>query len=385
MNFDVGIFQPADRFTIIGAGYVCCHRIIPALVQHGVHPSNISILSRRSSSNSVPANVGKVNLFEDDNEILRAALDRGSPVIVATWPDTHFFYASPLVESGVRVAIEKPLCCGHTCFEKFRRFFVQLRERGLENEAFCLGYYALEKALPLSVLFAPGLAKAATSLIEVVNGSNKPPADLFAEARDRLGPIRSLKIKILEGLERSPVGPKPQWTELPNLGGVLFDTFVHVLQLAIVILGEAEWLQELSWREGWHSSRLLELGLPCYTETPPHKIEAEASGPELEVSLMAGKFIHPAECKRAAELVFENGTILCDFDRQRCIVEFAGGNPICLQTRTDNLALATRYGIQLALMRSAFREGGTAYDLREIQLAAIKILLDKPPGEVFFF
>lgn len=365
--------------TIVGGGAVVSERIVPALMALGTPPCSILVLDRNETARRGDffRQVGVVyEQFSSNDHLVGRVLAAQAPTLIATWPDSHFAYASELVAAGIPIAVEKPLCANREDFVGFER----LLSRHVESvmPLFCLGYYALEKALPLVCCFDADIAKQTSVLLTVETNGEKRQFD-FDDVRQRLsrmGRLRALDLAILEGADRSPSGRERHWTEQSYLGGALLDTFVHAMQLAIIVVGEGPWLERLKWADGWCSDRLCELEADA-GEIPAHCTSAQYDG-HVKIRLVAGKFMNPARYRRSADLVLDNGSIFCDFDMRRCRVEPRDADPFEIAFRSDVLVLGHKYAAQMVQALSWLDEpSGRPPDARESQLAALRTLLSR--------
>lgn len=350
-------FKPASNFTVVGAGDVVRHRLLPALLDAGqLRPAQITVLSTRIDEESARL-LDKERIRHrvcDAEEIRRRIRAEGTPVFVATPSDAHFEYITALAASGLRFAMEKPLVVK----PQELRALGENRHRLMEN-GFALSYYSLEKALPLTYLFT-------------LNPYHAPFLDYdraldeaIARTLPRLGRLASVDIQLLESPERSPTAVVRPWTEDPLLGGLKFETFIHPALLLRIVAGRAMPQERPRIRAG--------VSPAAQRQDSPTFLEARGERGSARYRLVAAKYVDPNKARRMARLVFEHGTVHADFDARTCTVAFSGGG----SPEGFSIGIARRYAanyaVQAGLALRFFSDGWTdiRYDEFETQLETL--------------
>ena len=203
----------------------------------------------------------------------------------------HFEYLNQYI-NHIFTVIEKPLTINKMELEAIK----QLRHNGMWNKVFCLSYYYLEKALPLTFLYNPY-----TFYEKYINFHNINRGDILS-LFSKMGNLRTVSIVIHEGVDERA------WTLEERYGGHLFETFIHLVVLARMVTGiNSKWQTEkMSIQDSnGHSGTCIN-----YHGTTDNLID---------INLSMRKFVASEACKRYCELTYEHGSMYVDFDKQSLI------------------------------------------------------------------
>lgn len=313
---------------------------------------------------------------------LQAASDaikrRQEPVYVATPPSSHFAIASMALNQELPTIVEKPLV---TSLGQLR--VLDSAGSGL-NRLFAMGYYSLEKALPLKYLLNPHYTF--ERFLEVADADQTSKAVTLPEAIslfESLGALQQINISVLEDITRSvPVRSKRRhWSEEEYEGGVFLDLGVHVFSILALVLPtlRAEKLQ-ISRSEGliYLPRQSVLQGIDNQPALPSaYRIVAEAQhvNPAPAIELAFGKYMarDPIGAIREVRLRYERGEVNVDLDR--CITTVStDASKIRVSLRRPYNEV--KYLTQVSLVCS-FLEGGYPvgrFDALPEQLTALRIL-----------
>ncbi|HEV7188973.1 MAG TPA: hypothetical protein VGN28_13845 [Blastococcus sp.] len=334
--------RPED-IIVVGAGAVTRQRILAALEHAEWTHREIEVVDVREG-----AMVDERLTILDERKIVQLLRRRRSPVIVASPTSSHLHYVSALAGEGIPFAVEKPLC-------GTRGELRQLVENPqLMANGFALGYYALEKALPITYLFT--LHDVYREHLDVASGE-LPTREEFDFLIQRLGPLRAVHSYVLEGTSRSPSGTERSWTEHPPILATLAETAVHPLQVAMRLLDDPTTLTPRSARVGRYGPRAREIWQASKQQIAPTyaDIEAEATtaaGERATVRIEVGKHMPATLTRRGCRAEFQHGTIRADFDRRSAIVQVDGEDALELRVKDG-----ANYVVQMRLFRHMLTYG----------------------------
>lgn len=312
-----------ERAYILGAGDVVAARLLPALrradafARYEILHAGRCLLTEAQREDARVA-VRRIDPAEPLPDEIAAA---DAPVFICTPPQGRVALLRRLARPGRAIILEKPL---YMSAEDAAAFSVN----PVFRESFCLSYYALEKALCWTALFAD--RPALDGRLKTSGGGGMPA---LRQRASRLGRLRSLTIRIREGAARSPSEARRSWLEEAE-DGVLFDMGVHVFALAakVVDLGALAEQARVSIAE--------RRGYPAQ-----YAVAAELGGAKFDFSF--GKLFAADECERGLAAEFEHGAVRCDFDAQRGVLEGGGSG------EKEEIALvseAGRYDTLIALV-----------------------------------
>lgn len=355
------------NITIIGAGDVVQHRMLPALLGEKLYlPSQVAIISddidegfqRQLKKDGVmfqlltsgASSEGKVQ------EVVKFIKKRSSYAIVATPAQSHFEYVAALAKDGIVFGVEKPLVATAAELAVLRRCQDQLMEHG-----FLFSYYWLEKALPLNYFLTLNPQYHRFLDIQVVSTGVDRTAgpDALAYLRMQLGELTSVDITFFEGED-----PR-KWSFAKETGGLFFETLIHPITLLNNVLGEPLRLEDLTAR--WC---LLETLPETFGPQPPPLSDFGASyvslqsqsGAACSIRVRAGKFM--ANKRRLMLMEFEHGEIEMDLDTRQCTVSCSqagslGEVTIAARSNTaEGEGESPKYDIQMTLFDSFVHNQG---------------------------
>lgn len=290
-----------------------------------------------------------------------ATIPKPDAVIVATPTRFHVEQALAALEAGYTVALEKPYAASHEDAERFQSAVEQL---GLDR-VFLLGYYALEKGLPLLVLSRSGAVdpEYRSSLTPLV------AADDWASVRRELGSVTHISGCILEG-----IGPKGglesrQWLLEPDSGGITLEQFYHLLCLMLPV-GESQTAEIENVR------LMTERGVAQKSQASTGRFPAETLtvatlriGAGTRAELAAGKYVPTTLHQRWMHIEYAHGFASMDFESTQLLIV----------TRDRRLTVATAnqgsYATQLLLLDAKLKRRSMTVELPLFR-SALDLALD---------
>lgn len=350
--------RSADMLAVVGAGEVTRARILPALRDRGRSPKEIVVLD------PVETEVGgqRVERAEPDRIVQRLQRLR-VPAIVASPTRSHLDYVAALADTGVRFAVEKPVCAGTTELDLLQR------NPGLLADGFALSYYVLEKALPLTLLLT-----GRRHYLPYLEADGALDLDRVRRVRDGLGDVRSVSVRLLEDNSRSPRGTSRAWTESPERGiSALVETAIHPLHLlALFAPGRIDALQVEELRVGRYAPRAAEVQEASGHGIAPTLLRLAGTVDGIAVEVAVGKHIPVPSTQRALVARFEHGVVEADFDDRSLRVLDAMGEPqLELRVRPELVAYSTQLGLFDEFVHHGWR--GDRFDELDTQLAALRV------------
>ena len=289
---------------VVGAcGQVARQRILPALqalAGHGVLELGdvVDVLlpaqAEAALRGLVPADVRYHQVEAAPGELqrlLRRDALRGRPVIVATPTPWHAQHLRAAIEAGCPVALEKPLAATLQALDAIATSLAH----GDASLLFPLGYYLIEKGLPLLAL-ARGGALSPAQLACLA----QPDAPAWLTLRERLGGVVAVTGVLREG-------PDPRaWVLDGETGGHTLETFSHLVATTLA------WVEPLALRRAvLGSSPTVAAGR---AET---LVYAEFDGARGERVVLGCQKWSPADAvQRWLRIDCEHGHALMDFDSQ---------------------------------------------------------------------
>jgi predicted dehydrogenase len=359
------------KVSVVGAGDVVAHRLVPALLRSslGVSPDRIDVYTLDNGDSllsDLSAQGVATHVIRGDTPrtaLVEALLDAGRPTFVSTPPDTHYPYYRALAAHSIRCAVEKPLS---TVAEEIADYGAEIRA-GAPN-LFALSYYAIEKALPLTYLLFPvGDLDPFLEWVEADARTTPAAVERAADEMAKLGRLRALRIDLLEGADRSPRGAQRRWTEVG--AGLAYETLIHPLILARNLLVAAgATLAGFAPRVTVGSSSIARIeGTVTYARL-------DGAHHDVAITLTCGKYLHPMVQGRRGIATYTSGQIELDFDAMEARLTTASGRGPALRVRPQ---FRGKYAIQTELALAFFRDGWRArpHDQREAQMDALHWLL----------
>ena len=215
--FPKTVVKPITAIAIIGAGDVVRRRLLPALVSPLTGKSDqtrvrtepveinrkairvfdlaafsaagptIDLTIQLPNGRSVKRPV-RIKYERHPQEIVAEIASNLVPTIIATPPDSHFYYLSMLSLQGIRFAVEKPI----SVFEPEIRTLGSAAGEALFEQGFAMSYYALEKALPSTL---PCSFWSASNAVRAPTFANGPKTRIWVACitRPRSTPLRFCK------------------------------------------------------------------------------------------------------------------------------------------------------------------------------------------------
>ena len=294
------------KMIVIGCGDVVKSRLYPSLKNsdYSVTVSSYDI----TKNNEIPC----CTTLRDTEAIKKEcskSINVNSIVWVETLADTHLEYAAHAIKSGAgMVVVEKPIA---SSIEDIEAFECMASNPAKRKKLFFLSYYILEKALPLTYIANIGKKD------EVRTKFYKKYLDISGEPlvmcwKEFLGTLKSVKIHILEGDDNR------EWVCGKKFGGHLFETFLHNLLIAIQFCGPAVKYNKVNGKieEIWKN---IDFKNADYTKKA-HEISLKAEVQNAKIDLLMIK--NSSHKKRTAQLLFENGEIVADFDTKTVQINF---------------------------------------------------------------
>jgi predicted dehydrogenase len=136
-------------FSIVGNGSIVQNRLKYALAESKI-PKDVIVVDKQRHTCSEEV-LGNARIkYATISETSLKEMANSNILWIATPPFAHIEYLSKYINQ-LFIAIEKPVVTN----ESELAVVIGLREAGMWNRVFCLSYYYLEKALPLTYLFRP--------------------------------------------------------------------------------------------------------------------------------------------------------------------------------------------------------------------------------------
>jgi len=349
--------RSSQNIVILGAGEVTSNRIVPALISLGYARDDLLVVT-----------VDKENLtqWETDRReqlerivkvqsvpevsVMETSLRERSPTIIASPTYAHFSQLIDLADSRIPFAVEKPITSSRSERDTL------LRNPGLMQRGFALSYYTLEKSLPLTYIFDPLPIYARFLRSDQLNLQN---GEDVANLRTVLGVVKSIKVVLLEGPDRSPSGKSPLWTEIPGTIHQFVETTIHPLILIRRLLrsSASRQLLDLQWELcalGRYGPREQEINSATGELIAPTWIIAKGVAGDVDISMETGKYAPETRAKRQAEIEFMNGSCLMDFDTRRASFYVNNGRAGWIEIDTERVR--SRYAANYAVLMALFGE-----------------------------
>ncbi|MFE9576312.1 hypothetical protein ACFYO1_08010 [Nocardia sp. NPDC006044] len=312
--------RPAQNISVIGAGDVTVNRILPALKTLGYARDEILIASLDDPETAAARRaIGKdarLQITEPD-KVLETALREHAPTVIASPTFAHFTQLVTLATAGIPFAVEKPITA-----QRSEREILRAQGDSIMACGFALSYYSLEKGLPLTYLMDP-----LPSYLPFLAASE--PGLLGGQAlhslREELGPVRSVRVELLEGASRSPSGFGRLWTEVPGTLHTFIETTIHPLLMMRHIIGPGS----IVWQQcalGRYAPRAQQVAAEYGQLIAPTWIEATGTHGSIDLSFLVAKHLPDDRAHRAALIEYAGGKVTCDFDSRRAEFRDTAGN-----------------------------------------------------------
>jgi|GEM_PF-3328320 len=354
------------NITIIGAGDVVQHRMLPALIGKNLYsPGQVAIISDcidesfreqlRKDGVAFQLLTSGSSSEKKIQEVVKFIKKRSSYAIVATPTASHLGYVSAMAKEGIVFGVEKPLVGTAAELAVLRQCQDQLMERG-----FLFSYYWLEKALPLNYFLTlnPQYHRFLDINVKSSPEDRTAGADALAYLRLQLGKLVGVDITFFEGED-----PR-EWSLAKETGGLFFETLIHPITLLSHVLDEplqlegllAEWhvLANLPERLGSKSLALNDYGA-SYVSLRSRPGAATA------INVRTGKFMAVKE--RSMLVRYKNGVIRVDLDARQCSISCPQAGSLAEVTIQVHEELADgestpKYDIQMTLFDSFVHNQG---------------------------
>lgn len=280
--------RKSDNFYkvgIIGNGEVVKVRTLAALEKSSIRQNKITIFTLKDEENTESKD--NLEVFEKFDDAIIRKIKECKLIFIATPSFCHVGYLEQLVNLKLFIVMEKPI----TVIQQEINVVRSLQQAGLLDNVFFLSYYKLEKALPLTYL-----AKPSVFYEKYLSTGNK--AKLF-DNYNRLGAIEEVSVYLVETED------KRKWIYEPGNGGHLFETFLHNVILASQFVGLPQ-----KWNVEWTSFNAKE-------GNPKKEILLQCNGTSkkgTKLNLIMAKNMDFSF--RGAEIKFEHGEIVANFDKQ---------------------------------------------------------------------
>jgi predicted dehydrogenase len=221
---------------------------------------------------------------------------RAQPVLVATPTPRHPEHACAALVAGCPVALEKPLAANVNGLREIESCLARHDERLL----FPLGYYLIEKGLPLLALARRG----ALSPTQLGCLRGIAPED-WNELRSRLGAVSSVTAMLREGADLR------EWVWSDDSGGLTLETFSHLVAMVL------PWLDELTLDEAVIGRTPL-----APTGRTENVVFAAFHGPNQEpVRLACEKWCPDHLLSRWLRVDFQHGSAMMDLEGETLTVQ----------------------------------------------------------------
>ncbi len=338
------------NISIIGNGEIVQNRLKHALGTHET-PLRIAVMDiKEVARETEKEGNARFNYYKINDSAVKRVLS-SNIVWIATPSSSHLTYLSKYINTSY-IAIEKPLISNKTDLSAL----LNLYHSNLWNHVFCLGYYYLEKALPLTFLYNP------LSFYEKYLEFNQLNREEIVSRFEQLGHVASIELFLLEGADER------LWVNSKQNGGQLLETFLHIAVIARMVTGcNSDWGNP-DWKitngAGYYMKNI-----HCSGEMPERNVK---------YNLQMGKFMPPNELRRNGTIRYENGEIEVDFDKQEINGISKDGTKL-FSIKTKEKYRNVKYSIQLDMVERCYEEGiePSIIDGSDIQIATLQWLLDQ--------
>jgi len=334
-----------DEMIIIGGGDVVRNRLYPSLKSCGIPEGDIRVFDLEDA----PLKFHECTYLEDGDAIVNAvdsAVNSDSIIWIETPTSTHVQYLKSMLDTkAALIVLEKPICSTH---EDIKYIEELLEDDGARNRVFFLSYYVLEKALPLYYI-----ADQNSNYHKYLEIEDKA---LMQNCLPLLGALLSVEVNITEGED------KRAWVFDGEHGGQLLETFIHNLLIASLFCGTVEHWNSVRYSEGINAG--------------VYSANMTALSGNTEINLSLKKNAPKEECARYVRLVFSNGRIDADLEKQDARIYFASmdkESSIKVKQRYKD-----KYSVMIDLARRVANGGANAEEVDGIrnQIATIGWILD---------
>ena len=281
-------------------------------------------------------------VYEDERimDAFRKDVLRSNILWIATPPFAHIQYLERYRYEGKFIALEKPL----TVFRNEFNLIKALRQTDWDR-IFCLNYYLLEKALPLTFLYRP------FSFYERFLDFHGEKRESIMQRFSTLGNLKSVNIEIID------MEDDREWAFDPAYGGQMLETFIHPLSITRLVLGI---IPEVS------------TGVLKNTTT---SISYKGRANQCDYHLLVEK--NTDSQKQLAKLEFDNGVIVVDMQRRELTISLGRiGSSMIISVKGDYLGDDNKYSVQWEMVKLCCDQGIKASDIdcSDIQIECLEWL-----------
>lgn len=326
------------NYAVIGYGDIVQKRLLTALSR--LKTANLVAVFDKAFTKSRPASIQNkhvcISFFPIHHEFDKLVLS-SCIVWIATPSYAHISYLSRFAPDVKFLVLEKPVTSIKSEFETAKRLIGKFQPK-----IFCLSYYYLEKALPLTFLYNP------LFFYEKYLDFNGAEREQILAAFSNLGKVEFVELCLFEGEDNR------EWLTDMQYGGQFLETFIHPAMILKMIVGPAAALTDCRWELGDSHDKV-----GTY-------VGCRGRAGTVEFDLKMGKF-YP-DSKRGGVIKCERGSIGIDFEKQLVTLEMA--------RESYTLSTNARYGkyeIQLDMVDTCFSEGilPSMVDGSDLQMATL--------------
>ena len=327
------------KIAIIGCGDVVQKRLLPA-VKKSEKSQKVTCFDLETQPES--QRLDGAEYLENTEAICRATrkYDLGW---IATPPQYHLEYLTHFLENKKSlVVLEKPVAFSEEDLAAAQALLSDAENR---KKVFCLSYYILEKALPLTYL-----ATGKSCYEKYLEIDHRAPMRHWWAL---LGHVKSVAVHITEGEDNRPWAATPQAQKL--------ETLIHNVLIAALFCGDPNSWENVSYTTGTTPEGALQLSLT-----------ATAGDATIDLSLQ--KNAPREQLRRYARIEMEGGTLLADLDSMTLEIFFK--EPQKSRTIAVKDRFTQRYSVQVDLVDRVWNEHLTTQDVDGLpmQLEAIRFL-----------
>lgn len=341
------------NIAIIGNGQIVKEKLIPAIARTPI-PENIAVFDKalvKDDAYSITTNLARFHYYPIDDYTDKRIL--GSNILWIASPSfAHFEYLAHYINQ-IFIVVEKPITSTQYELQAVKK----LRSSGLWNRVFCLSYYYLEKALPLTFLYNP--YSFYERYIEFAT-----PRDTIITMFDRMGGLRSVSFSLHEGEDNR------EWLSSDMYGGHYIETFLHLVVLAKMVTGkDDQWKTDV-------------LSVEDYQGHPTCRIlyRGTTATKGAQISLSMQKFVAEKDRHRDGRLEFENGYVTIDFDTYKLIMHYAPTNmDYSIGLKAEYASPDKKYAVQLDMAERCFNDNIPPFTIDgvDLQIDALEWLMEQ--------
>ena len=283
---------------------------------------------------------------KEEMELFHKRILASNILWIATPPFAHLQYLESYCNKLKMIVVEKPITVFRNELDMFRMI------HSTHDNIFCLSYYYLEKALPLTYLYRP--LRFYEKYLSVNENNHRDIITMF----NHLGALESIELFIHE------IKDTRGWSYDEQTGGQRFETFIHLLVITRLVLGASMPLHCLKWENrGKKSGKISQI-----------TAKGELSG--VKVSLELKKEVQEKSIKRGGELRYKNGKISVDFQSMN-LTMVSGQQEVIIEMDKDYKE--TKYSIQLDMVSRCFKDhiNPSTVDGSDLQIECLQWLMNE--------